>query len=134
MSWPDRPVIFYDDTCGFCNRSVQWILKRGGARRFYFAPLQGSTFQKLVANKTKTRLPDSLIFWQEGKLLSQSGALVAIVRRLPWPWKIGVLTALIPACVRDWLYEQLAKRRHSLMQAGRQCMSLNVAEQTAFLP
>lgn len=134
MSWPDRPVIFYDDTCGFCNRSVQWILKKGGARCFYFAPLQGSTFQNLVAKEAVTIIPDSLIFWHQGKLLSQSRAVLAITRRLPWPWKIGVVAAIIPPCVRDWLYDQLAKRRHSLMLSEGQCVPPTMAERRAFLP
>lgn len=134
MSWPDRPIIFYDSTCGFCNRSVRFLLRRGSARHFYFAPLHGRTFQELVDPATASRLPDSLILWHGGKLLSQSKAIAAIARRLPWPWKGGVVVALIPACLGDRLYNYIAKRRQRIMGDNDYCMKPTREEQTIFLP
>lgn len=134
MSWPDRPVIFYDSTCGFCTRSVQWLLKRGVAQRFYFAPLHGITFQELVDQATASRLPDSFILWDRGKLLSRSRALVAVARRLPWPWKMGSALALIPPYVGDFIYDQVAKRRHRLVGEKIDCVLPTQEEAASFLP
>jgi predicted DCC family thiol-disulfide oxidoreductase YuxK len=35
-------VMLYDGLCGFCNKTVQWLLKRDRYDRFRFAPQQSS--------------------------------------------------------------------------------------------
>jgi predicted DCC family thiol-disulfide oxidoreductase YuxK len=36
-------LVLYDGVCGFCNRSVQWLLAADADGRLHFAPLQGTT-------------------------------------------------------------------------------------------
>ncbi len=33
-------ILIYDGLCGFCNRTVRWLLKRDKANQFRFAPQQ----------------------------------------------------------------------------------------------
>jgi predicted DCC family thiol-disulfide oxidoreductase YuxK len=36
-----QPVLLYDGLCGFCDRTVQFILARDAGGPMHFAPLQG---------------------------------------------------------------------------------------------
>ena len=36
-------IVFFDDRCGLCERSVVFFLKRDTKKQFLFAPLSGKT-------------------------------------------------------------------------------------------
>ncbi|MFN7143631.1 MAG: thiol-disulfide oxidoreductase DCC family protein, partial [Myxococcota bacterium] len=43
------PIVLYDGLCGFCDASVQWLLKRDKDAKFRFAALQGETAAQILA-------------------------------------------------------------------------------------
>ena len=43
------PLVLYDGVCGFCNRTVQFILKRDPDGEFNFASLQSGLAQGVLA-------------------------------------------------------------------------------------
>src|SRR5882762_1006850 len=43
-----NPIVLYDGVCGFCNRIVQFILKRDSRDRFRFATLQSEYARRLL--------------------------------------------------------------------------------------
>ncbi|MCS6978839.1 MAG: DCC1-like thiol-disulfide oxidoreductase family protein [Flavobacteriales bacterium] len=117
----DRPVVFFDNTCGFCHRSVRLLLRIGAARHVYFAPRLGATFQELISSEVASRLPDSLLFFHQGKIYSKSRAIAAICKSLPWPWKFGAFISYFPVSWGDFLYDQVARRRYALSGKSAGC-------------
>ena len=113
-----NPVLFYDGNCGLCHGAVLFVMKRDAAGVFRFAPLQGETLQRLVSAEERAVLPDSLVLRQEdGALLIRSGAVIAMLKRLPGPWPVmGFLLGIAPRFLRDFGYDGVAKVRHRLFK------------------
>ena len=107
--------IFYDGDCGVCHWSVAFVARHDRTgEAFRFAPLGGEAFRDEVPPETFRSLPDSmLVRTRDGSLLLRSDGVVHILRRLGRFWKLlGLLLALVPKAVRDYLYDRFAERRH----------------------
>lgn len=109
--------LFYDGHCGLCQRSVRLILAEDATgAAFRFAPLEGETFAALLSASEREALPMSLVVQTEkGILLTRSSAVLHILRRLGGVWRLfaGVLI-LLPAALRDGLYDSVARMRHRI--------------------
>jgi len=84
-----------------------------------FAPLGGETFERLISSDRRVGLPDSLVvLTPEGGLLTRSEAVIHLLHRMGPPWRlVGFLLTWTPIHLRDWVYDQVARRR----PAGRPC-------------
>lgn len=111
-----RPILFYDGDCGLCHRAVLFTLKRDRQGLLAFAPLRGETVTTLVDEAARTSLPDSLVLREpEGVLRVKSAAVVALLKRLGFFWRLlGAALWIIPRPVRDFGYDLVAKVRHRL--------------------
>jgi predicted DCC family thiol-disulfide oxidoreductase YuxK len=111
--------LFYDGRCGLCRGAVLFAAERDGSCLIHFAPLGGETFERLVPPSLRVGLPDSLmVLTSEGGLLTRSGAVIHLLHRMGPIWRlVGLLLTCIPVCLRDWVYDQVARRR----PAGRPC-------------
>ncbi len=108
-------LLFYDGHCGLCHRAVRFVLAedRTGAA-FHFAPLEGETVRSLVTEAERRGLPNSLVLrTAEGKFLTRSAAVLYLLRLLGGVWRlIAGVAAVVPARVRDHLYDAVARTRH----------------------
>lgn len=110
----NKSIVFYDDDCGFCNSSVQFVLKRR-KRDIYFLPLQSSLAVDIMDKYGVTIEMNTMYFLHKEKLYSKSTAALRINLLLRFPYPIFFyLGMIIPRFLRDWLYDQIAKRRHTI--------------------
>lgn len=136
----DRPIVFYDGRCGLCDVYVQWILRWDRKEVFLFAPLEGQTGTQLKA--LHPELPaglDSLVLWEPtgdgpGHVRWYSGAVLGVIRRLGWPWRIGVVSICVPSGLRDWMYRRLASVRYRIFGRLESCRVPTSAQSSRFLP
>lgn len=131
-------MLFYDGHCGLCQRSVRLILAEDATgSAFRFAPLQGETFASLLTANERETLPLSLVVRMEkGTLLTRSSAVLHIMRRLGGFWRLlaGVLI-LLPATLRDRLYNGVARIRHRIFaQPAEVCPLMPLALRARFDP
>ncbi len=116
---PAPETIFYDGHCGLCHRWVKFVLKRDlGGKAFRFAPLGGERFLQAVPEPQRAGLPDSIVvLTAAGRLLVRSAAVLHILTRLGglWPFT-AVLCRIVPAVLRDWLYDLIARLRHRMFR------------------
>lgn len=118
--------IFYDGSCALCHASVRFLLAEDQAKRLRFAPLDGETFRARVAPQRRDELPDSLVIaFDDGRLLSRSTAVLHAMRRLGGAWRVlaGGL-GLLPAALRDRLYDAVAATRYRLFGRTEQACPL----------
>ena len=110
---PER-IVFYDGDCGFCNSSVQFILDRR-KREVHFAALQSNIAQNLLGKRGVEIKMNTLYYLEGSKLYSKSTAALKITRHLkggyPLLYGVGIM---FPKAFRDWVYDQIAKRRHKI--------------------
>lgn len=110
--------LLYDGDCGLCHNAVKFTLKhdeQGDA--FRYTPLQSERVDALLPSDVpKSSLPDSVvIITQQNEVLTKSSAALYMGMRLGGPWRVlATLGYLIPAPVRDGLYDAIALIRHRL--------------------
>jgi predicted DCC family thiol-disulfide oxidoreductase YuxK len=131
------PVLLYDGECGFCARSVQFVLahERPGQRAgLRFAPLQGLFGQAVLRGAPALAGVDSVVWFAPatGETLVRSDAGLAVLRHLGGIWGLlGVVGRLIPRPLRDRAYDLIARNRHRL--AGVSCLVPTAEERPRFL-
>ena len=81
MRSEQRSIVFYDGDCGFCNRSVAWVLKRNTSKELFFASIQ-SDFTRDFFLKNKFEQPDlsTFYFYSSGELYIKSTAGLQVTR------------------------------------------------------
>lgn len=116
-------VLFFDGECLFCQARVRWLQRRDRDGHLTFAPLQGSFAARCLAGTGLTDGQDGesgvstmvLVagFGRPGaEIFIKGRAVAAVAARLPCPWRLGGLLALIPRPLADAGYDWVAKRRH----------------------
>ena len=118
-----RAIVFYDGSCGFCQASVQFILKYNKQQDLYFATLQSDTLTDLVPkNQIPEPLPDAVLFWEEGALYVASEAALRIARHLNFPLSIFYYFRFIPLSFRNFVYRLIAKHRYKIAGQANSCL------------
>jgi predicted DCC family thiol-disulfide oxidoreductase YuxK len=133
-SLAEAPIVFFDGVCGFCNASVNQLLRwdRHGVLRF--APLQGETATELLSAEQRTDLK-SLVLLAGGRTWVRSAAVVQILLRLPgWPALLGRLLWCVPLPLRDLGYRIVARFRYRIFGRRETCRMPSPAERGRFLP
>ena len=108
-------IVFYDGDCGFCNRSVAWVIKRDQTHKIFFASIQ-SEFTTDFFTKNKFELPDlsTFYFYSNGELYSKSTAGLKVIKHFSGLWKILGVGIIIPRVIRDFVYDTIANRRQRI--------------------
>ncbi|GAB3204541.1 putative DCC family thiol-disulfide oxidoreductase YuxK [Pontibacter aydingkolensis] len=129
-----RAIVFYDGSCGFCQASVQFLLKYNKKQDLYFSALQSDVLQSLVPDaQLPEPLPDSILFWEGGKLYTESEAALRITRHLNFPLSILYYFRFIPLSFRDFVYRFIARHRYSIAGRTDSCMLPSPAQRARFL-
>jgi predicted DCC family thiol-disulfide oxidoreductase YuxK len=107
--------VLYDGDCGFCSRSVAFILKHEKSDLIHFAPLQ-SEFTKNLFKKNDWAEPNLSTFYfiQNGIKHERSAAAFEVVKYLKFPYSWLRVFRFIPRRITDWFYNQVAKRRQRI--------------------
>lgn len=110
----EERVLLYDGVCGFCNKSVQFVLNHDRKGTMRFAPLQGSFAKEVLAGHPELVKVDSLVLYEKGsgRVRIRSEAALAIASYLGGIWKLGSFARIIPRAVRDYFYDLFARYRY----------------------
>lgn len=111
----NKPIVFYDGDCGFCNKSVQFILNNETSDAIHFAPLQSEFAQSFFTSKGLPA-PDmsTFYFWDKTTMYSKSSGALRVINYLKFPFPLLKIGFIFPRFLRDWVYDFIAKRRHQL--------------------
>lgn len=137
-SVPEPPtIVLFDGVCSFCDRSVQFVLRRDRLGRFRFAPLQSDAARRACA-AAGVALPtngafDSVVVIAHGKALERSDAALAIAMRLPFPWPCLGVFRIVPRPLRDALYGWIARNRYRFFGRRDTCMIPSPEHRARFL-
>lgn len=138
-----RNVIFVDGVCVLCNRLVHWLMRIDKRRHLAFATLQGETAKQAFTEHPeieRERARTSTVIYvrhfdsdQPQIHLRTSAALMAL-----WDiggiWRILGPLLLVPAQIRDVVYEWIARNRYRWFgQKDDACLLPSVEDQSRFL-
>ena len=106
-------IVLFDATCLLCLGAVRFVIRRDPRARIRFAALHSATAGALLAAAGVTgQLPDSVVLLAGGRVFTRSAAMLEIARRLRAPWPLLGVLRVVPRCLRDWVYDQVARRRY----------------------
>ncbi len=112
----ERIIVFYDGDCGFCNRVVQFVFRHEKDQSIYFSALQSDFSKQFLEGKMGLENidPNTFYLYNGKEILSKSTAALTLLSFLKWPWQFFKVVWIFPKFIRDWLYSQIALRRHHL--------------------
>jgi len=106
------PIVLFDGVCKFCNASVNFIIDHDPAGRIRFAALQSEAGQALLRKfRLDTSEFDTLILVEGERFWARSTAALRVAGHLGGPWRYLSALLLMPAFLRDPLYDVLARNR-----------------------
>ncbi|TLS35813.1 thiol-disulfide oxidoreductase DCC family protein [Pseudalkalibacillus caeni] len=115
-------IILFDGECNFCDKSVQFIIKRDKKAIYKFGSIQSDEGQEILK---KYRVPqgiDSLILVEGNKCYLKSSAALRICKNLQGAWKLLYGILIIPKPIRDIVYSFVAKNRYKWFGKKESCM------------
>jgi predicted DCC family thiol-disulfide oxidoreductase YuxK len=136
-------LMLYDGLCGFCNSSVQWLLKRDKHDQFRFAPQQSKLAQEVLSRHglVEGEMPSTNTVYlvtdlgsAAEKLLQRSDVAVQSLFHLGGIWKVlGYCLQIVPRFVRDAGYALIARNRYRLAGRYETCPLPSSAQRAKFV-
>lgn len=114
-------IILFDGECNFCDKSVQFIIKRDRSGYFKFASLQSKSGQKRAKQYQIPDRIDSFILIDNKKWHSKSSAALRVCKDLNGLWKVFYPMLLIPRPIRDFFYGIIASNRFKWFGTKKSC-------------
>ena len=131
----NKKIILFDGVCNLCNSSVQFVIARDKKDLFKFVALQsdlGNSIVKHIGIDIKNT--DSIILYEPGKAYYyKSTAALKIAATLERFWSIATIFKFIPASIRDFVYDYIAKNRYKWYGKKESCMIPTPELQSKFL-
>ena len=125
-------VVFFDGVCNFCNSAVNWLMAANKRRNLRFASLQGKTAEKVLPVSDRVDLA-SIVYYRKGRVYRKSTAALWVFRDVAWYGFLVFPFFLIPAVLRDLVYDWVATNRYRWFGKRDACRVPTLAEQDRFL-
>lgn len=120
---PDSPVILFDGVCNFCNGAVNFTIKRDKHKTIKFAALQSEPGQQLSKQYGLAENDlRSFLLIENGKMYNRSTAALKVCRYLNGLWPLCYGFIIVPAFIRNVVYDFIAKRRYKWFGLRQECM------------
>jgi predicted DCC family thiol-disulfide oxidoreductase YuxK len=103
-------VVLIDGTCALCNGAAAWLSRRDQRGAMVFATNQGVVAR--IVGEPPGGDPETIVVWEGSRRRVRSDAVLLLLRSLGggW-WLLAGLARLCPGTWRDFVYDQVARRR-----------------------
>lgn len=128
-----KKIVLFDGDCLFCNGSVQFIMKRDPKAHFQFASLQSEPGERLLRQLNIPSTMDSLVLIEGNQYYTKSTAALKICLGLKGLWKVFFVFIVVPSCMRDRVYDYIARNRYKWFGASNECKLPSADERERFL-
>lgn len=113
--------VLFDGVCNLCHWSVRFLKNRdkNGVFRFYSQKsLEGKNLLNSFENHKNI---DAIIVIDKRLILSESDAILYVLKFLAYPWRILYVFRYVPKTIRDTVYRFIAKYRYSVFGKKSNC-------------
>ena len=127
------PTLVYDGECGFCNRSVQFILRHERRRDLLFVPRDSELGRRLRRSHGLDAVESML--WIEGdRVFTESASVIKATEYLGGWWsRLGRVASLCPPPLLNLMYRAMARSRRKLMRGSPNCAVPTPEQRSRFL-
>lgn len=120
----DGPVIVFDGNCVLCSASAQFVLRHDHDRLFRFTTAQSAYGRKTYLDHGLDPVAlSTMIVIADGRAFTESGAVLMVLGALGWPWRLALVTRVVPRAIRDRLYRFVARNRYRWVGRRAVCWS-----------
>ena len=120
-------LLLYDGVCGMCNGIVRWVLAHDRRGKFRFASLQSPAAAAALAQfgTTAADLDTFYVVTNYGdagsRLLARADGAMFVMSALGWPWKGTGVLQILPASLRNYVYDRIARNRYRMFGRYDHC-------------
>ncbi|MEP5254291.1 MAG: DCC1-like thiol-disulfide oxidoreductase family protein [Winogradskyella arenosi] len=132
----NKQLVLFDGVCNLCNSSVLFVIKHDKKDLFMFAPLESAIGQQIIDKfHIDTEETDSILLYNplKDKLSYKSTAALRIAKKLGFPIALGAIFLVIPAFIRNLVYDYIAKNRYRWYGKKASCMIPTPELQSKFI-
>lgn len=127
------PTMVYDGSCGFCDRSVQFILRHERRHDLLFVTRDSEMGKRLRSTYGMESI-ESMLWIENGRVFAESDAVIKAASYLGGWWsRFGGVASFLPSNTRNRLYKIIAKHRRRLSSNVAVCRLPSPEERRRFL-
>lgn len=109
-------VLFFDDACILCNKCIRLIHFLDVHKTLFFSPLQSPLGIEIQRKSNLKELDSTVIYHKNGKLYTQSSAIIHCLSDSYWLLKPVLIFLIIPSYLRNKIYELIARNRKRIFK------------------
>jgi len=128
----DRPVLVFDGDCGFCNRSVQFVLNHEKRRDLLFLR-RASELGMELRRHFGLESVESMLWVENGIAYVESDATLKTAAYVGGWCRLALVARVVPRPLRNWAYRIFARNRHRIFAARKQCVMPDPEQKSRFL-
>ncbi len=137
------PIVLFDGVCNLCNAVVRFVIARDPRGRVRFASLQSKAGKELLARyasqlpadalPTDDEAPPTFLLIEGERAYARSTAALRLCRYLSGLWPLLGVNLVVPAALRDPLYDLVAAKRYKWFGRTDACRLPTPGEAQRFL-
>ena len=119
----NKDLILFDGVCNLCSSSVQYVIERDLKNKYVFAALQSDIGKEIIEKyKIDSSKTDSILLYRKDKgVVSKSTAALLIAKHLGFPTNLLYVFLIVPAFIRNMVYDYVAKNRYKWYGKKESC-------------
>lgn len=116
-------IILFDAVCVICNGWAKFLIKYDKKIQFKLVSAQSELGTALLKHyQMSTEHYTTMVVIKDGKLYTESTALLKVMQHLGFPFSLMNAGYFIPRFIRDFLYRLVALNRYKLFGKTDSCM------------
>ncbi|MDO9679947.1 MAG: DCC1-like thiol-disulfide oxidoreductase family protein [Bacteroidales bacterium] len=108
-------VVIYDHKCAICTATVAFLKKRERLSWLVYVPYDKTEGKEILKTYSLDFSAEQyIVFIKEQKVFVKSGAVLEILKEAGGLWSALYVFIIVPAPLRDFVYNFIAKNRYIL--------------------
>ena len=129
----EPPMVIFDGACGFCQRSVQFVLRHERRHDLLFVRRESELGRHLRWTYGMEAV-ESMLWIEGGQVFAQSRSILRVSAYLGGWWSgLGRVASLIPTPLLNRIYNLIARNRHKLAFNPQHCLIPTSEQRSRFL-
>jgi predicted DCC family thiol-disulfide oxidoreductase YuxK len=127
------PVLVYDGSCGFCSRSVRFILRHERRHDLSFVT-RDSELGRRLRRIYEMEAIESMLWIEDCRAFAQSGAVMKAAGYLGGWWsRLAVFGSFCPPFILNGIYKFIARNRRRFFSGDTTCLVPSPEQRNRFL-
>ena len=114
-------LLLYDGHCNLCNWAVAYVIRNDQQKQIKIQSLQTYTPSLPEGLNIVEGIPDSVLFYSNGRWYDQSEAILELMRTIGGKHRIFLLGYFIPKRIRNAIYRWVSRNRYRWFGRRDQC-------------